>query len=133
MGKQSHDRNRLLVLYECGIKWAKKLDQLTDTLEHNLWSSEAVSDRKRKNAQSWVRATTKTQREWSTTRRAISKFSRKMVRHKNRSVTGTKKFGGVEEKNSRDIGWAFTRLYGDINRVYAAPTSTLYWSGRKAH
>ncbi len=25
MGKQSHDRNRLLVLYECGIKWAKKL------------------------------------------------------------------------------------------------------------
>ncbi len=24
MGKQSHDRNRLLVLYECGIKSAKK-------------------------------------------------------------------------------------------------------------
>jgi hypothetical protein len=36
MGKQSHDRNRLLVLYECGIKCAKKLHQLTDTLKHNL-------------------------------------------------------------------------------------------------
>jgi hypothetical protein len=88
MGKQSHDRNRLLVLYECGIKSAKKLHQLTDTLKHNLWSSEAVSDRK--SAQSWVRATAKTQREWLATRRATSKFSRKMIRHKNHPVTGTK-------------------------------------------
>jgi hypothetical protein len=101
---------RLLVSYE----W--KLHQLNDTFEHNLWSSEVVSDGKRKNVQvGWGRPPKLNAND----RRRVAQ-SAKMVLHKNRSVT--KKFGGVEEKNWGDIGWALTRFYGDINNT---PTSII--------